>query len=40
MAAGAIDAVAMLTHDFPLDDFAAALENVGAGHGVKSQVLP
>ena len=40
MAAGAIDAKAMLTHDFPLDGFADALENVRAGRGVKSQVLP
>jgi hypothetical protein len=30
----------MLTHDFPLDGFADALENVRAGRGVKSQVLP
>jgi 2-desacetyl-2-hydroxyethyl bacteriochlorophyllide A dehydrogenase len=40
MAAGAIDAASMLTHDFPLDDFGEALENVRAGRGVKSQVLP
>ena len=40
MAAGAIDAKAMLTHDFPLDGFAEALANVREGRGVKSQVLP
>ena len=40
MAAGAIDAQAMLTHDFPLDDFGEALETVRRGDGVKSQVLP
>jgi len=40
MAAGAIDTQAMLTHDFPLDGFADALENVRRGEGVKSQVLP
>lgn len=40
MAAGAIDAGSMLTHDFPLDGFADALENVRQGRGVKSQVLP
>jgi NADPH2:quinone reductase len=40
MAAGAIDAKAMLTHDFPLDDFGEALETVRRGDGVKSQVLP
>jgi 2-desacetyl-2-hydroxyethyl bacteriochlorophyllide A dehydrogenase len=40
MAAGAIDAESMLTHDFPLDGFAQALENVREGRGVKSQVLP
>jgi len=40
MAAGAIDADAMLTHDFPLDRFADALANVREGRGVKSQVLP
>jgi threonine dehydrogenase-like Zn-dependent dehydrogenase len=40
MAAGAIDAEAMLTHDFPLDGFADALANVRGGEGVKSQVLP
>jgi NADPH2:quinone reductase len=40
LAAGAIDAEAMLTHDFPLDGFADALENVRGGEGVKSQVLP
>ena len=40
VAAGAIDTGAMLTHDFPLDGFADALENVRAGRGVKSQVLP
>jgi NADPH2:quinone reductase len=40
VAAGAIDVKAMLTHDFPLDDFGEALENVRRGDGVKSQVLP
>jgi threonine dehydrogenase-like Zn-dependent dehydrogenase len=40
MAAGAIDAESMLTHDFPLDGFADALANVREGRGVKSQVLP
>ena len=40
MAAGAIDAKSMLTHDFPLDGFADALANVREGRGVKSQVLP
>jgi hypothetical protein len=40
MAAGAIDAKAMLTHDFPLDGFGDALATVRRGEGVKSQVLP
>jgi len=40
MAAGAIDAGAMLTHDFALDDFGDALATVRRGEGVKSQVLP
>jgi 2-desacetyl-2-hydroxyethyl bacteriochlorophyllide A dehydrogenase len=40
MAAGAVDAEAMLTHDFPLDGFADALANVRGGEGVKTQVLP
>ena len=34
MAAGAIDAKSMLTHDFPLDGFADALANVREGRGV------
>jgi len=40
MAAGAIDAKAMLTHEFPLDGFGDALATVRRGEGVKSQVLP
>lgn len=40
MAAGAIDTESTLTHDFPLDGFADALETVRRGDGVKSQVLP
>ena len=40
MAAGAIDAEPMLTHDFPLDGFADALANMREGRGVKTQVLP
>jgi 2-desacetyl-2-hydroxyethyl bacteriochlorophyllide A dehydrogenase len=40
VAAGAIDAKAMLTHDFPLDGFGDALATVRRGEGVKSQVLP
>jgi threonine dehydrogenase-like Zn-dependent dehydrogenase len=40
MAAGAIDTQAMLTHDFPLDGFAQALQTVRDGAGVKVQVLP
>jgi 2-desacetyl-2-hydroxyethyl bacteriochlorophyllide A dehydrogenase len=40
VAAGAIDAEAMLTHDFTLDRFDDALATVRGGEGVKSQVLP
>jgi NADPH2:quinone reductase len=38
--AGAVDAGALLTHCFALDDFEAALETMRRGEGVKVQVLP
>jgi hypothetical protein len=37
---GALDANALLTHAFPLDDFGEALATVRWGEGVKVQVLP
>jgi 2-desacetyl-2-hydroxyethyl bacteriochlorophyllide A dehydrogenase len=37
---GALDANALLTHAFPLDEFGEALATVRRGEGVKVQVLP
>ena len=37
---GAVDAEALLSHDFPLDEFPGALQTVRHGEGVKVQVLP
>jgi 2-desacetyl-2-hydroxyethyl bacteriochlorophyllide A dehydrogenase len=37
---GALDAEALLTHAFPLEDFGEALATVRRGEGVKVQVLP
>jgi NADPH2:quinone reductase len=38
--AGAIDAGALLTHTFGLDDFEQALDTMRRGEGIKIQVLP
>ncbi len=40
MTAGAVDARALLSHEFPLDRFGEALDTVRSGGGVKVQVLP
>jgi len=40
LAAGAIDTERMVTHTFPLDDFAEAVALVRRGEGLKVQVVP
>lgn len=40
MASSALDVRPLLSHDFPLDGFAVALEVVRTGGGTKVQVLP
>ena len=40
LAAGAVDATAMVTHTFRLDDFDDAIAIVRAGSGLKVQIDP